>query len=72
MNNRVFTFTLPIGTITASASYDSYEGCVNPQQSAGTLIVSGFIPEDDVMKLRLNQMSPVDIGTTIPFQVCRP
>ena len=53
-----------------STNYESYEGCVNEDEvQPGSLVVSGFFPEDDVMKLRLNQLSHVDIGTTFPFQV---
>jgi len=69
VDDRVFTFSLNSGTFTVSTNYESYEGCVNEDEvQPGSLVVSGFFPEDDVMKLRLNQLSHVDIGTTFPFQ----
>ena len=67
----MFTFTLEAaGTFTVTTTLQSYKGCEGPDKNQpGKLIVSGFMPEDDVMKLKLNQLSPVDIGTAFPFQV---
>ena len=69
VEDRVFTFTLGAGTFTVQSTKESYNEFCSTVPDQGKLIVSGFIPDDDVMKLKFNKLSPLDIGTTFPFQV---
>merc|ERR1719447_1243540 len=68
VEDRVFTFTLGSGTFTVQSTKESYNEFCSTAPDQGKLIVSGFIPDDDVMKLKFNKLSPLDIGTTFPFQ----
>ncbi|MBP94359.1 hypothetical protein CMK18_00225 [Candidatus Poribacteria bacterium] len=68
VDDRVFTFTLDAGTFTVQSSMESYSQHCKTLPDPGKLIVSGFIPDDDVMKLKFNKLSPLDIGITFPFQ----
>merc|ERR1719474_950524 len=69
VNDRTFTFTLEAGTFTVLSTMESYSAECERNPDPANLIVSGFIPDDNVIEIeKFNKLSPLNIGTTYPFE----
>ena len=67
--DRVFTFSLPVGTFSLQSSVDSYSDvCTREEEEAG-LFVSGFLNDAPDLPARMNYLSPATVGTVLTATV---
>ena len=68
--DRVFTFSLPVGTFSLQSSVDSYSDvCTREEEEAGGLFVSGFLNDAPDLPARMNYLSPATVGTVLTATV---
>ena len=68
--DRIFSFSLPVGTFTLASAVDSYSDvCSISEEEDSGLVVSGLIKDAPDLPARMNFLSPATVGTALTATV---